>query len=188
MTTKYFEIYENVYIPGRWHLSSPQDAQGHRILPIRYKQGHPLDLQGEPVIPVHTPGLALDFSLALHVEVVTPRFVSLCERLGLQDQVQFIQAQVEGHAEPYFLLNTLRIIPCIDDARCEEVDRIGPEDGAPEFVGYYRNVAGMKIDPTKVGDAHLFRPWGWTVALLVSEHLKRAIKDAGLTGPKFLEV
>jgi hypothetical protein len=43
----------------------------------------------------------------------------------------------------------------------------------------------MRIDPTKVGDAHIFRPWGWNVALIVSEDLKDAMEAVGITGTKF---
>jgi hypothetical protein len=55
-------------------------------------------------------------------------------------------------------------------------------------VGEYRVVAGMRIDPDKVGDARIFRPWGWTVALIVSEELKQAMEQEGLTGTRFIEV
>ena len=189
MGSRYFELYDDVYIPGRWHVNSPVDAQGETIRSKLLLSGKPLELEGEPFIPVSHPGLALDFSLTeLATNVVSHRFVSLCERLGLRDEVQFIRARVEGHVEPYFVLNALRVIRCIDDARCREVKYWEPEDGIPEAVGEYKDVAGLKIDPTQVGDTHLFRPWGWPVVLLVSEHLKQAIEEAGLTGPKFLEV
>jgi anthranilate phosphoribosyltransferase len=62
------------------------------------------------------------------------------------------------------------------------------EDGRPEKVGEYRYVHGMRIDPTRVGDARIFRTWGWRIALVVSEDLKRAIEEAGLTGARFVEV
>ncbi|EPX65047.1 hypothetical protein D187_000472 [Cystobacter fuscus DSM 2262] len=55
-------------------------------------------------------------------------------------------------------------------------------------MGHYRNVVGLKVDPEKVGDAHIFRPWGWPVALIVSERVKRALEDEGLSGPRFIEV
>ena len=93
---------------------------------------------------------------------------------------------MEGHSEPYFILNALRIIRCIDDARCEEVLYWLPEDERPDKLGAYRNVVGLKVDPAKVGDTHIFRPWGWTVALIVSERLKRAFEAEGLTGARFI--
>jgi hypothetical protein len=95
---------------------------------------------------------------------------------------------VEEHSEPYFVLNPLRIIRCIDVARCEEVTYWEPRHGDPERVGHYRNVVGMKVDPEKIGDANLFRPWGWQGILLVSERFKLALEQEGLSGPIFMEV
>jgi hypothetical protein len=46
----------------------------------------------------------------------------------------------------------------------------------------------MRIDPSKVGDAKVFRPWGWTVALIVSEEIKEALERIRATGTQFEEV
>ena len=58
--------------------------------------------------------------------------------------------EVEGHAEPFFILNTLRTLRCVDDARCEEVQYFKPEDEQPEKVGEYKFIAGLHI---ALGDA-----------------------------------
>ncbi|HEX8823418.1 MAG TPA: AHH domain-containing protein, partial [Archangium sp.] len=50
--------------------------------------------------------------------------------------------------------------------------------------GFY----GMRIDPTRVGDAKVFRTWGWTTALIVSEDVKMALELVGITGAKFKDV
>jgi len=63
-----------------------------------------------------------------------------------------------------------------------------PEDGRPEKVGSYRVIDDLRIDPSKVQGAHLFRPWGWLVALIVSEELKVAMEALGGIGPDFVEV
>nr|WP_309887924.1 DUF1629 domain-containing protein [Archangium sp.] len=133
-------------------------------------------------------GVALDFSwAAFNIPVVSSRFVQLFERMGLQE-TQFLPVQVENHPGPWSILNTLSTIRCIDDARCEEVQYWRPEDGQPEKVGQYQSVAGLRIDPTKVEGARIFRPWGWSIALLVSEDVKDALEREGLTGPRFTEV
>jgi hypothetical protein len=64
----------------------------------------------------------------------------------------------------------------------------GPEDDEPDRIGEYQNVRGLKVDSEKIGDAHIFRPWGWKVVLIVSEHVKSAMEAEGITGAKFLEV
>lgn len=63
-----------------------------------------------------------------------------------------------------------------------------PDDDEPERVGEYRAVHGMRIDPTKVGGARIFRTWGWLVTLVISEDIKQAIEREGLTGATFVEV
>ncbi|WP_239014893.1 imm11 family protein [Archangium violaceum] len=133
-------------------------------------------------------GIPIEFSHALGTPIVHRRVVALFERLGLQKEVQFIPVEVEGQTEPWFILNALQVIRCIDDARSEEVLYWGPEDGQPDRVGEYQNVQGLKVDPTKIGEAHIFRPWGWPVVLIVSEHVKRALEEEDITGIKFLEV
>ena len=186
---RYFDLTDDMRDPGRWLLGDAVDESGQEINPWQFGKGLSLDLKGTPRFAQYHPGHALDFSLAgVGVPVVHGRVAAVFERLGLQQQVQLFPAQVEGQAEPYFILNVLRIIRCIDDARCEEVLYWKPEDGRPEKVGQYRNVAGMRIDPTQVGNAHIFRPWGWRVALIVSEHLKQAMEAEGITGLRFTEV
>jgi hypothetical protein len=185
---KYYVLKDDMRITGRWHLRHPVDEHRRKIDPWQFTHSRRLELQGPIRFPVKPDGLALDFTLdAFLTPVVHGRIVQLFERLCVQD-VQFLSAQVEGHAGPYFILNTLRVIRCIDDARCDQVQYWKPEDGEPEKVGEYRFVAGLHIDPTKVGDARLFRPWGWPLALIVSEDLKQALEQEGITGTRFVEV
>jgi hypothetical protein len=185
---RYYELMDDRRSQTRWHLRVPVNAQGQPVDPWQFFKGQRLELQGLIRFPVKPSGQALDFTwAAFSIPVVHERFVQLFHRLRVPD-VQFIPAQVETHSEPYFILNTLRIIPCIDDARCAEVRYWTSEDGQPEKVGEYRSVMGLRIDPAKVGNARLFRPWGWDVALVVSEELKRAIEVEGLSGARFAEV
>ncbi len=185
---RYYELEDDLHHPGRWHLRSPLGAQGQRINPWHLFKGKRLEPQETLRFPVKPDGVELDFSLAgVSIPVVSSRVVQVVERLGLQE-VQFLPVQVENHPGPHFILNALRLIRCIDDARCEEVRHWKPEHGEPEKVGQYRSVAGLRIDPTQVEGAHLFRPWGWTLALLVSEDVKEALEREGLTGTRFTEV
>jgi len=186
--SKYYELRDDRHHPGRWHLRSPVDEHGQKINPWQFDEGRRLEPKGTIRFPVRPDGVELDFCwAAFSILVVNERFVRLFERLGVQG-VQFIPAQVEGHAGPHFILNPLRIIRCIDDARCEEVQYFKPEDDQPDKVGEYRLVRGMRIDPTEVGDARIFRPWGWTGALILSEDLKQALEREGITGTRFVEV
>jgi hypothetical protein len=185
---RYFELLDDRRSHSRWHLGCPLDAQGQEIDFWRFKKGMVLELGCIPRFPIDVPGSPLDYCwAAFSIPVVHGRAVELFERLHVKD-VQFIPVHVEGYDAPYFILNALRIIRCIDDARCEEVRYWKPEDNRPDKLGEYRVVAGMRIDPAKVGDARVFRPWGWTVALIISEDLKQAMEAEGITGTRFVEV
>ena len=185
---RYYRLDDDVYIPGRWHLRLPVDGQGEWIDTWQFKEGRVLDIAGPIRFPVKPTGVVLDYSLSMGVPVVHRRVVSLFERLGIQKEVQFIPAEVEGQTEPWFILNTLQVIRCIDDARCEEVFYWRPEDNRPDKLGGYRNVRGLRVDPAKVGEAHIFRTWGWLVTLVVSERVKLAMEAEGITGTDFTEV
>lgn len=187
--SKYFDLWDDRVSLDRWHPGTLFDEQGVKINAWQFKQGKRLELGCTPFIPMKVPGRPLEFSLTTSaIPLLHMRVVSILERLGVHNEVQFIPARVEGYLEPYFLLNALQSIKCIDDARCEEVLYWLPEDNRPDVVGEYRNVVGLKVDPSKIGNTHIFRPWGWQVALIISERVKLALEEAGVTGTRFKEV
>jgi len=189
MSTRYFDLSEDVYVPERWHLDTPLDSQGQELGSRLFMRGEPAQVQGRIRVPLYQSGKPLDFSLADvgSIPVVSEKAASLLAKMAPND-IQLLPVEVDSRSEPYFLVNVLRIVKCIDDETSEEVKYWKPEDGRPEKVGKYRAVYGMRIDPTKVGDAKVFRPWGWTVPLIVSEDIKEALERAGVTGMSFTEV
>ncbi|WP_395828768.1 imm11 family protein [Archangium violaceum] len=100
--------------------------------------------------------------------------------------VQLIPVEVDGQSEPYVLLNITRVVKCIDDEASDEVHYWEPGDDRPDKTGQYRSVIGMRIDPSKVGDARVFRTWGWSPAIIISEEVKQALERMGATGAKFV--
>lgn len=186
---KYFDLFDDMSIPRRWALRSPVDEIGQRIDPWQFDEGRLLYLEGMPTLPLARHGRALDFTSTGHaVPIVSEKVAGLLDKLDLLTQVQLLPARVEGQSESFFILNVLRVIRCIDDARCREVRYWTLEDGQPEKVGEYKVVSGLRINASKVGDAHIFRPWGWRVAIIVSEHLKQAMEQQGIIGADFTEV
>ncbi|HYO57224.1 imm11 family protein [Archangium sp.] len=190
--SNYFELAETMYTPDGsdgWALQGPFDEQGMDLDPWRYTDGQHLDMEKPPTFRVALPaGNPLDFNISgLGIPIVHARVVRIFEQLGTQD-VQFLPAKIASRPEPWFILNVTRVVRSIDDARCRQVNYFRPEDGQPEKVGTYRAVHGMRIDPTKVEGAHIFRPWGWVVAIIVSQDIKEALEQAHVTGTRFIEV
>lgn len=187
--SRYHELFFDSRIRDQWVLAEPVDQHGEELDPWCFFRGYPVELPETPRISLAAPGRALDFSFTtLSIPIVHGRLVPLFERLGLQQQIQFLPVELLGQTEPYFIVNVLRVIRCIDDARSERVEYWRPEDGAPDRLGDYRLVRDLRIDPNQVGDADIFRPKGWSSVLLVSQRLKQALEEHQVGGIRFTEV
>lgn len=189
MEKRFFRLMEDVHIPGRWELDNPVDQQGQEVWTWTFRRGAPAQVEGRLRVPLYRPGKPLDFSLLVGtaIPVVHTRVATLLTELAPGD-VQLIPVELDSQPEPYFLLNVIRVVRCIDDQKSAEVRYWKPEDAEPERAGQYRAVHGLRIDPSKVGDAQVFRTWGWTGVMVVSERVKTAWEQAGVTGTKFEEV
>ncbi|NOK23841.1 imm11 family protein [Corallococcus carmarthensis] len=187
---RYFKLLDDMEIHGRWLPGEATNAQGQEIDDIwQFADGCPVKVDERLTIPIGHPGKVVDYSVTSvgGAPVVHRRVASVLTELA-PDEVQVIPVEVEGQSDPYFILVATRTIRCIDDQESAEVLYWKPEDERPELTGTYRAVYGMRIDPTKVGDAKVFRPWGWNVVLIVSEDIKEALERSGATGMAFREV
>ena len=189
MSKKYFELTDDMSSPERWVLDDTLDAQGNRVGARLYLNERPVRFDGHLRVPILHPGNPLDFSFADSGDfpVVTEKVASTLAELAPGD-VQLYPAVVDSRPEPYFLVNVARLVRCIDDKTSEEVLYWKLEDNRPELLGHYRSVLGIRIDPSKVSDAKVFRTWGYPQALLVSEDVKAALERTGATGLEFREV
>ncbi|MBM7112185.1 imm11 family protein [Archangium primigenium] len=187
MSQRFFRLADDVQVPHRWHLGTPLDEQGREVHDWDFKSGSPLRVEGRLKTAIETHGKPLDFSEAgiripvVHVKVA----VMLAERAP--HDVQLIVTDIEGQSAQYRILVTTRRVSCIDEA-ASEVSFWKPEHGVPEKVGHYMGVDCLRIDKARVGDAKVFRPEGWEVALIVSEEIKDALERMGATGTRFEEV
>ncbi|MBZ4421585.1 imm11 family protein [Myxococcus sp. RHSTA-1-4] len=186
---RYFRLKENVQ-SGYWFLGDPLDERGKEVDdPYVFRAGRPVRVEGRLTIPIEEPGKRLDFCTAGVgvTPIVHVRVASIFAELA-PDDVQLIPVDVQGQPDQYLILVATKLIRCIDDKASEEVRYWEPEHGQPERVGDYKSVKGMRIDPTKVGDARVFRTWGWNLAIIVSEDIKTALERAKTTGATFTEV
>ncbi|MCP3059229.1 hypothetical protein LXT21_10635 [Myxococcus sp. K38C18041901] len=189
MPKRYFKLAQ-VMESGNWDLGDPLDAHGVELDdPYVFRSGRALPHPGRLSIPIDEPGRRLEFSTAglgmapvVHVRVAT-LFMELAP-----DAVQVFPVEIQGMPDQYLILVATKLLRCIDDEASDEVLYWKPEDGQPERVGEYRSVIGMRIDTSKVGDAKVFRTWGWDLGLIVSEDLKLALERARVTGVRFTEV
>ncbi|AKF79199.1 hypothetical protein MFUL124B02_01810 [Myxococcus fulvus 124B02] len=187
--SRYFRLREDMQA-GNWFLGDPLDEAGTEVEEIwQFVEGRPIQPAGRLKFPIEEPGRWLDYCTAGagRAPVVHVRVANLFAELA-PDDVQLIPVDVEGRPEQHVLLVATKLIRCIDDEASEEATYYQPEDDVPERLGQYKSIFGMRIDRTKVGNAKVFRTWGWEVALIISEDLKVALERAKVTGAKFEEV
>ncbi|MCP3140214.1 imm11 family protein [Pyxidicoccus xibeiensis] len=189
MPKRYYDLKDDMRIRGRWLLGTPTDAQGREVDdPWMFYRGERLPDLGPLKLPITVPGRALDFSrAAFAAPVVHARVASVLSELA-PEEVQALPVEIEGRPEPFFILVATQLIQCIDERASRHVRKWTPEDGRPEKLGKYRDVRGMRIDPSNVGDAKIFRPQGWAIVLIVREDIKDALEGMGATGTTFEEV
>ncbi|MDY7227320.1 imm11 family protein [Hyalangium rubrum] len=187
MPQHFFKLYDDVYVPRRWHLATPTDGQGREVDDWQFTEGRALRIEGRLKIRVEHAGRPLDFAEAgLKIPVVHVKVASLFTELAPQD-VQLIPVDIEGQPDQYLILVATRCVRCIDE-KASRIRLWTHEDGVPEKVGRYRDVRDMRIDQERVGDAKVFRPWGWEGTLIVSGDIKSALTRMGAAGPKFTGV
>jgi Immunity protein family (Imm11) len=191
--TQFFQMRDDVHVPGRWFLVNPVDGQGRNLHDL-LMDGRRLDVKG-PIrlqyskhaprgMPVDYSELAADIVPVVHARVAT-NLVQIAP-----DDIQAFPVEIEGQPDQFFIINVTKVVKCIDDERSKEV-RLYTQNSDEVFrhlIGEYESVIGMRIDPTKVTNARIFRPWGWPVAIIVAEEIKQALERIGTGGVRFEEM
>jgi len=195
----------------RWFLASPLDAAGNKVdsriftdgNPVNiqlqssptapatvrvYYYGHPFDVQPPLTLPLRRTGDEVDFNFGDHDMVVTPRtFNDELESL-VGGAIQRIPVTVEGKEDKYEIVNVCGLLPCVDEARTEYVEKWTADDGRPDRTGTYRTIFGLKIDPAIADGHHIFRIKDWPIVLIASGEVKRLLEDWKITGVGFERV
>lgn len=104
------------------------------------------------------------------------------------NDVQLIPISISSQIKEYSILNALREINCIDEKRSSFTKWEEGNMSRPDKIGQYRSFTQLFVDPEKIIDCHIFRPWGWRIRLIVSEHLKKEIEILGCDGTIFIPV
>lgn len=188
MSRRFFELHDDVQVPGRWHLGMPVDARGRAVKePERFRLGVPAQVEGRLRLPIEVAGRPLDFTEAgVRIPVVHVKVATVFAELA-PDDVQLVPVGIDKHEDAYLILVATRLIRCIDE-KASRIQRWLPEDGVPEKVGQYASVRGLRIDASQVSEARVFRPEGWPGALIISEDLRAALMSVGATGLALKEV
>ncbi len=180
MKRAYFDLGDDLHVPGRWHLCEPWTDEG--LDGSAFMRGRVIDVGSTPRIDIQIPGVPLNFTLtAFAAPVVSPRLAKALEAIGASD-VQLIPVRLGGR-EGYRILNATRLVDCLDEER-STFTKWSEEDGREDLVGHYRMVLELRLDVARVPiGSHFFRINRWEVPLIVSGEIldvMRAIQATGI--------
>lgn len=134
---------------------------------------------------VFADGKRADFNRASHAIIVASKKLGELLHLIAPKDIQLVPAEVDGDSQPWWVVNVLSCLDCIDHLRSDIT--YYPTDHA-RTPGKPRAVLKLVIDPSRVEGHHVFLPKGWEVTLIVSDTVKEAMAQAQITGAEFWPV
>jgi len=182
---RYFDLADDMTVPNRWHLGElvhdGRDVSGALWVGRRFEGASPLDGK------IDRPGKELDYCRTSFAVPVARADLAEAIAAIAGPSCQRIPLKLPGH-DGFDVLNSLRVVKCLDEHRSEFVKWTG-EDHRADLAGQYRMVTQLKILSDQVpNDASFFRVEGWLIALIVSEPVKVAMEEVGCVGATFVEV
>jgi len=202
---KYYELENDRFFEGRWHLRELLDDTDTELDSREFTYGNRMDL-GPPlkcslwneyaIVDVKPPlkltlsreGSPLDFTYADEgAPVVTRAIAQLLSELADND-IQRISVKVDGMKEEHEIINVISLVDCLDAKRSEIQWFEEGNDVRPDLAGTPEMVRKIIVDPTRISNHQMFRIKDWNIALIVSETVKNALEEAKVTGVLFREV
>ena len=172
----------------RWFLGEPTSENGKSIDARLFRYGKAYEGVAPHGVPVQRSGKRIAFNLAaFDMPVVSNEISAILRDIAAKDSEFFPVVVGASHVE-MSIVNVVRRIECVDESRCEDVMKWRPEDLRPDRLGFYRSIGGLRIDPTKTDGHHIFRIFGWEVALIVSEVIRAKLETIENLGIVFDEV
>ncbi|MDC0707677.1 hypothetical protein POL68_04275 [Stigmatella sp. ncwal1] len=173
----------------QWLIDTPTRASGEAFdEPWMFADGRVLSDPGYLKAQISHPGTkrAFIFSVIEKAPIVSEAVANVFRTMAPTD-VQIFPVSIEGEPERHFVVNVTTVLDCIDEARCQEIQHY-PEGSFPEYEGEYRWIYGLRIAPSKIEGAHVFRLMKFKTAFIVSEDIKNALEQAGNLGVSFERV
>ncbi|WP_140792857.1 imm11 family protein [Myxococcus xanthus] len=174
----------------QWVLELPVPASGGELDdPWMFGDGRRLPDPGPLKSRPFRDGPQRSFSVANsgRTPIADEQVASIFRKLAPED-VQVFPIEVEGAKNLLYVINATKCFKCVDEKNSKEVQIYPPDGVAPERVGTYRAIYGLRIDPSKAEGARVFRIQGYSSAFIVSEEIKSALAGVGNLGVSFERV
>jgi hypothetical protein len=196
---RYYILSIDVYYPNRWYLGeidevennwdfmSPNTAPNSFFAPFTTSISWPEN--GKDFIETDYTDGGYAFVQYLSEKARD----ALCILPNASDQLDFYPVNIKNYlpAQPYYVMVIKQSPLCVDEDK-SDYDRSEQKYGAAAmergFLSIYPAFYKLIIDPSRTNDLDIFRLGGCRTYIIVSERLKAAWEQAGLTGATFRPV
>jgi hypothetical protein len=180
----YQVIPDFIRFPDQWFLDDPRAADDQEIDARDFTEGRPYEGPLPARVPVYQPGREVAFALSsFDMPVVSSLVADAIERVAA-GEAEFFPVKIAGAKGQYQILNVICRAECLDEAR-SEFTMWTEADNYPEMMGNYKMISTIRVDPARTEGHHIFRIARWTLALLVSDTLKKLLEDIPKLGVVF---
>lgn len=184
--TRYYRLYHELEIPGKWYLGDIVTPERKEILPVTFTQGLPIAPMPELVIVPNVIGKPVDFTFqTFQVPVVSVVLAQVVEDHA-PSALQRIPVTIAPDQTGFEILNVIRTLDCLDyeNSSIEKFDELDPL----EQQGKIKIVSDLHIVRECAEGNHLFRLGEWKQPIIISETLKLALQENHFTGMAFIPV
>ncbi len=185
---KYYEIRDDVYYSGRWHLGNIIEIEDNWQF-IYGKKIVESTLPEELHISIYQDGKPMDYTTngAFSVPIVSER-IKL--QLGGVKDLQFIPIKIEGKKLDleYFIMIVASKLDCVNEELSEFGKFVENDPIRPDKAGHYSWFVKLVVDPSRIKGEDIFRIDKTASYIIVSERVKAALEDICATGITFSEV
>lgn len=189
---KYYLLRDDLEFASRWFLGDIHNVDNWGF-------SDPTPYFMEPAIytlDVYRKGTTMDFTAteAFGVPVLSRKAKDALSGLPEVEEPYYHTVlepvNIEGMLvdQDYFVMIIETQVDCVDEVRSEFQKYEINDPVRPDRAGEYRSFFNLVVDPSKIGDRHIFRLKKHLGSIIVSEEVKRRFEDAGVTGAVFESV
>lgn len=179
---RYYELLEDVNIPGRWHLGeiiNRVDGSTVQLL-SGARMDKPVSLEAE----ITHPGKPLDYDSTAFGNPIARKPLAQALAAMAGNDLQLLPVSIAGYKD-FEILNIVRVVRCLDEQKSEFI-KWTEHDHRADKAGQYRMVTNLTVDPSQIpADAQIFRIAGWRITIIVSEKTKALMERSLCLGAKF---
>lgn len=173
-----------------WFLGLPKNSDGKELEPWDFVTGKPFAGRDGPfTAPIKETGTRAAISFGAFDILYASGIMAdrLLQVVGA-DEIQLIPVAISGVDDGFSIINVLQRIKCVDEEKSVFEKWLPGNSARPDKAGEYKMIEKLRVEPVLAQGRHIFRLWGWSQAVVVSERVKEVVEAYGSADTVFIPV